>query len=109
MREGADGAEERFAQELDRALAQEGMDSFSLFLYDLLRTLLRTDQLSLSTLESNPTRDGDFELKQMPLPIWILCGDGFGARQEMRIGEAPGKFNGLGGELSCFFFAAARQ
>lgn len=63
--EGTAGAEARLTNALDRELEQTGINSFSLFLYDLLRALLRTGQLSLATPETNPTWDGDFELKQM--------------------------------------------
>jgi len=71
LRDETEGAEARLAEALDRELEQAGADSLSLFLYDLLRNLLRTGQLSLATPETDPTRDGDFELKQM-LNLYLL-------------------------------------
>ena len=65
---GAEGAEERLAQALD---GLDGLDSSTLFLNDLLKSLLRTKRLSLSAPEADHSWDADFELKQM-LSLYLL-------------------------------------
>ena len=73
--DGEEGADQRLIDALDRVLNRvlnpEWIDPLSMALGGLLRTLLRTRQISLSTPERSPSGDADFELKQM-LSLYLL-------------------------------------
>lgn len=69
--DGVEGADQRLIDVLNEALQREGIDPISIFLGDLLRTLLLTKQISLLTPETSVSRDADFELKQM-LSLYLL-------------------------------------
>lgn len=68
---GEEGGDDRLVEALGELSNLSEAGYLSRALGGKLQNLIRTGQLSLSVSENNPTRDGDFELKQM-LNLYLL-------------------------------------